>query len=96
MTKLLRCPFCGGIATMEQTEDNRWSVGCSDALGAECMGYQSLTTFARRGEAEAAWNRRAPGEPQTLIVADWNNLRQGSTALEPTLVITNGYPIPRS
>jgi hypothetical protein len=57
--KLLPCPFCGGVSTMEQTEDNRWSVGCSDALGAECMGYQSLTTFDRRGDAETAWNRRS-------------------------------------
>lgn len=53
------CPFCGGSATMEQTEDNRWSVGCDSADEPACMGYQSLTTFGRQGEATAAWNKRA-------------------------------------
>lgn len=58
-TALLPCPFCGGSASMEQTESNRWSVGCDAADEPECMGYQSFTTFARRGEATKAWNTRA-------------------------------------
>lgn len=56
---LLPCPFCGGSATMEQTEGNRWSVGCDNSDEPSCMGYQSLTTFDRRSNAVKAWNTRA-------------------------------------
>ena len=60
--KLLRCPFCGGPAVLEEIKDDggnvRFSVGCT-ADEAACMGYQSLTTFARRSDAVAAWNTRA-------------------------------------
>lgn len=59
------CPFCGGPAEIEQTtgatSDHKsvgFSVGCT-ADEADCMGYQSLTTFARRSDAIDAWNRRA-------------------------------------
>lgn len=67
------CPFCGGSATMEQTESNRWSVGCDNADEPTCMGYQSLTTFARRSEAVKAWNTRAaaPGEPCAVKPLEW-------------------------
>lgn len=63
--QLLPCPWCGGPASIEETpasatEGVRFSVGCDDTDEAECMGYQSLTTFARRSEAAAAWNKRAP------------------------------------
>ena len=62
---LLPCPFCGGEATFEDTGDGSWSVGCndrqSDGITVLCMGYQSLTSFARKAEAIAAWNTRAPG-----------------------------------
>ncbi len=62
---LKSCPFCGGKATVESVEgagisDGTWSVGCDDNGGeGECLGYQSMTTFARRSEAVAAWNRRS-------------------------------------
>lgn len=62
-TALLPCPFCGGSASMEQTESNRWSVGCDAADEPECMGYQSFTTFARRGEATKTWNTRSAATP---------------------------------
>ena len=62
---LLPCPFCGGPAVMEEVEaksigESRWSVGCSEqrVVFAECMGYQSLTTFDRKIEAANAWNTR--------------------------------------
>jgi len=61
--ELLACPFCGGVASMEQTESNRWSVGCDAADEPACMGYQSFTTFARRSEATKAWNTRAAATP---------------------------------
>lgn len=51
------CPFCGGGATFEHLENGRWSIGCADIDG-DCMGFQSLQTFARKADAEAAWNNR--------------------------------------
>lgn len=60
--KMLACPFCGGVARMECDEGPlgaRFSVGCVSDDGGECMGYQSLTTFARRSDAVKAWNTRA-------------------------------------
>lgn len=61
------CPFCGGEAVLEEdrgraTDEVRWSVGCK-ANEAACMGYQSLTTYARRTEAIKAWNTRSPTPP---------------------------------
>lgn len=61
MTELKPCPFCGGEATFEEVkhgDTSNWTVGCEDEDG-ECYGYQSLTSFARKAEARAAWNRRA-------------------------------------
>ena len=55
---LLACPFCGGDAEYEHMKSGRWSVGCADLEG-ECMGFQTLQTFATRAEAAAAWNTRA-------------------------------------
>lgn len=59
----LPCPFCGGPAAIEEVGEDgghvRFTVGCTSDES-DCMGYQSLTTFARRGEAIAAWNTRAP------------------------------------
>lgn len=72
---ILPCPFCGGPASLEETTSGAtvdsqaaFSVGC-DADEAECMGYQSLTTFARRSDAIAAWNRRAgpPSETRAAL-----------------------------
>lgn len=56
---LLACPFCGGPATIEETEllgDVRKSAGCNTEY---CQGYQSTQTFSTRREAIAAWNCRA-------------------------------------
>ena len=66
--RILPCPFCGGSASVEEfpssattnTKTAVFSVGCDDPEEASCMGYQSLTTFARRSDAIAAWNKRAP------------------------------------
>jgi len=65
------CPFCGCSASVEEVEGGadpvRFSVGCDNGDEADCMGYQSLTTFARRSDAISAWNKRAepplPVEP---------------------------------
>lgn len=60
------CPFCGGSASVEEImlgDVSNYSVGCA-ADEATCMGYQSLTQFARRCEAIAAWNRRTPDPEQ--------------------------------
>lgn len=70
--ELLPCPFCGGSAQTEHFEGNlgrwRWSVGCNDHKQEaedggepvrECYGFQSMTSFATKAEAIAAWNRRA-------------------------------------
>lgn len=51
------CPFCGGEASFEHLESGRWSVGCNDADG-QCMGFQTLQTFARQIDAATAWNTR--------------------------------------
>jgi len=55
------CPFCGGKASYEEFEGT-WSVGCEDVdsngIEVVCIGFQSLTTFARKIDAAAAWNRR--------------------------------------
>jgi hypothetical protein len=66
--ELAPCPFCGGPAELEETDAGGWSVGCEEkALSVHyCMGYQSLTSFATKREAVAAWNMRRPpyrGEP---------------------------------
>ena len=60
------CPFCGASATIEELSDGplgiRFSVGCDSETEADCMGYQSFTSFNRRGEAIAAWNKRDPAK----------------------------------
>jgi hypothetical protein len=60
--KLKPCPWCGGPVEFEQinmgdTGNVRWSIGCNDAE-AECFGFQSLTSFARKEDAAGAWNKR--------------------------------------
>lgn len=45
---------------LEHTTDGHWSAGCTEKdADTPCIGYISLTTFARKSEAIAAWNRRA-------------------------------------
>jgi len=34
---------------------------------ADCYGYGVTTTFARRSDAIAAWNRRAPQKPTSQL-----------------------------
>ncbi len=60
------CPFCGGEAQVEETsaatgrgDAVAFSVGCIQDEDGTCYGYQSLTTFSRRSDAIAAWNKRA-------------------------------------
>lgn len=92
--ELLPCPFCGGAAQAEHFESKlgrwRWSIGCNDHTSkaddggepaAECYGFQSMTSFATKAEAIAAWNRRAShslasasggedaGDPQSIADA---------------------------
>lgn len=58
---ILPCPFCGAPASIEEIASYsgvQFSVGCDSASEAECMGYQSFTTFNTRKEAVMAWNRR--------------------------------------
>ncbi len=57
---LLPCPFCGGEASIEESEllgDIRKSAGCSTE---GCQGYQSTITFSTKREATNAWNSRNP------------------------------------
>jgi hypothetical protein len=60
--ELLPCPFCGGPAELEEIDSGSWSVGCEEKVLSVhyCMGYQSLTSFATKREAIAAWNTRRP------------------------------------
>jgi hypothetical protein len=88
MTKeLLPCPFCGSSATMEQTDDNRWSVGCDSADELMCMGNQSFATFSRQVEARDAWNKRTFTEPQTAQAGDWINEPLRNWAATPAPLI---------
>jgi hypothetical protein len=60
--KILPCPFCGASASVEEVSSSPgyifYSVGCDGEV--DCMGYQSLTTFATKHEAIVAWNKRVP------------------------------------
>lgn len=54
--ELKRCPFCGGEATMQDTEDwspySRWMVRCTEC-GMDTGGRES------KSAAISAWNARA-------------------------------------
>ena len=54
--ELKRCPFCGGEATMQDTEDwspySRWMVRCTEC-GMDTGGRES------KSAAISAWNSRA-------------------------------------
>jgi hypothetical protein len=59
---LLPCPFCGGEAQLEEIDSRSsktgavaFSAGCHNE---GCIGYQSMSTYARRTEAANAWNKR--------------------------------------
>jgi len=63
--ELKNCPFCGGEAALEeckQTPYEKAFLGATFSCGCDnedCLGYQSITTFARRKDAITAWNIRA-------------------------------------
>lgn len=84
---LLPCPFCGAPATLETIEskaspgDLRFSAGCNTE---DCIGYQSVITFARRGEAATAWNRRTLSGDSSADV-----LRTDDDPLKPPAVETD-------
>jgi hypothetical protein len=59
------CPWCAGPADFENLENGRYSVGCNDSEG-ECLGFQLMTTFATKREAQKAWNRRASNNPAAV------------------------------
>lgn len=66
MEPLKPCPFCGSEAILEEVEAGigrtdavSFTVGCNSKEEESCMGYQSLQTFAMRGDAVKAWNKRA-------------------------------------
>lgn len=67
---ILPCPFCGCTASVEEFASGllvagvTFSVGCDSTSEADCMGYQSFTTFNTRKEAIEAWNKRAPAAKQ--------------------------------
>lgn len=71
MNELLACPFCGSPAITEHAEDGSWSVGCGEKDGTiECIGYISLTTFARKADAITAWNRRVPDNSRVIKILE--------------------------
>jgi len=64
--KLLRCPFCGGPATvmcMEYGDPHErqtvWGVFCEDDLSSEYQHGHFIDNYATKEEAIDAWNRRA-------------------------------------
>jgi hypothetical protein len=67
--ELKPCPFCGGPAELEEVDGGGWSVGCEEKeLSVHyCMGYQSLTSFATKAEAIAAWNTRTATDPDKRL-----------------------------
>lgn len=54
------CPFCGGEATVSESQDGEWIAGCRDEAG--CNACPS-TLAPTRDAAIAAWNRRAAAAP---------------------------------
>ena len=65
--EILPCPFCGSPASVEEFASSSvepkkvvFSVGCDSQEEDSCMGYQSFTTYSRRADAIAAWNKRVP------------------------------------
>jgi len=56
MNDLLPCPFCGAPGYVSN-DSGRHYPGCSDC---DCIAFDLLTSFARRTDAIAAWNRRTP------------------------------------
>ena len=73
----LSCPFCEGAAeadTMPSVTGRQHFVSCKVCT---CYGYnyQPFTTYARKSEAIAAWNRRA------RVEAGDEDVRAAATAL---------------
>lgn len=92
--KLLNCPFCGGEAELEEVkmgDVSNWTVGCREDVDEMpmCMGYQSLTQFARKCEAITAWNTR----PLAMVPGGggWELVRSLLSALEDARQQLEGY-----
>lgn len=74
--KLEPCPFCGGPADIEEIAPKdaggrnvSFSAGCRNMDGPdECIGQQSLLTFARKSDAAKAWNRRSSSAAERAVV----------------------------
>ena len=79
---LLPCPFCGSGAMFEHLENGSWSIGCADIDG-DCMGFQSLQSFATKTEAIAAWNNRAPSDAFAIIREQQAEIARLREALRP-------------
>lgn len=83
------CPWCGGPADIEEIGGRdgagaSFSVGCHDGDGSSvCFGYQSLTQFARKSEAIAAWNKRPSPPP---VLSNWRGIETA-----PKLTRVLGY-----
>jgi hypothetical protein len=60
MSEIIKpCPFCGGEAAVEHLENGRRSVGCIEASGESCIGFQMFSSYETDRDAIAAWNVRA-------------------------------------
>lgn len=84
------CPFCGGKATLEEVPNkttgmSNWTVGCVEEDGeTECMGYQSLSEYARKIEAVNAWNLRHVDTVLAAVLTP-ENLQMGHAWLKRKL-----------
>ena len=73
--ELLPCPFCGGVATIEESDllgDIRKSAGCGTE---HCQGYQSTLTFSTHREVIAAWNTRVAQREIERLKSEVRELR---------------------
>lgn len=57
------CPFCGGAARVDhgeipRTGVNVWKIGCGNEE-VDCIATEMVSSYSRRAEAAAAWNKRA-------------------------------------
>lgn len=62
MSDLRECPWCGGRAELDEVGGATGLQHFASCKDMTCPGYhyQPYTTYARKNEALAAWNRRAP------------------------------------
>jgi hypothetical protein len=82
--ELKPCPFCGGPASLgdyrsgpfpDVDPDLCFSVGCANG---GCIGHEThIQNFITAGEAIAAWNTRAPQEPQWEQMTEKKTFKDG-------------------